>query len=66
MAKKYAVTCLDTTYLPQGARPNSFSVPYPEMFDSREEAEEFIRAAREQDTERRHIFGVNEVETAEQ
>lgn len=44
MAKKYEVTFMDSTYLPQvPGSTSSFSVPLPEEFDSREKAEEYVR-----------------------
>jgi len=69
MTKRIAVTRIDSTYLPRTApgqiTHSSFSVPLPEMFDSREQAEEFVRTASARDTERRYVFGVNEVDEPE-
>jgi len=65
MAKRYAVTPVDTNYSPQVTKHSSSAVSLPEIFDSREEAEEFVRTASQQDTKRRYALAVNEIEVSE-
>jgi hypothetical protein len=65
MAKKYLVTRIDSKHLPQVTKHSPFATDLPEMFDSREQADEFVHKASIEDPERRYILGVNEVDEPE-
>jgi len=61
MAKRYLVTCIDSTYLARvSGQASSFSVPLPEEFDTREKADAYAAAAMQNNTKLR--CSVNEVE----